>query len=119
VPSHHTTYYCDGQNGSILEALLLWKSNIEKRTAGVDECTICYSVCYAWTTPPRPVLVLNAPPPTRVPLHVHVQVIHSSVYQLPRLQCRTCRHKFHSACLYKWFQSATQSTCPLCRSEFS
>ena len=32
------------QNGSIMDALLLWKRNVDKRTEGVDECTICYSV---------------------------------------------------------------------------
>ena len=32
---------------------------------------------------------------------------------LPRLGCKTCHNKFHSACLYKWFNSSHKSNCPL------
>eukprot|EP00126_Sphaerothecum_destruens_P003391 Sdes_comp17131_c0_seq1m6292 len=76
------------QNGSIVEALLLWKLNIEKRFSGVEECTICYSI------------------------------IHGVNYTTPKLRCKTCGHKFHSACLYKWLQTSGNSTCPLCRNLF-
>ncbi|EEB05191.1 ubiquitin-protein ligase E3 [Schizosaccharomyces japonicus yFS275] len=38
---------------------------------------------------------------------------------LPNKKCATCKHKFHSACLYKWFKSSNASRCPLCRSSFS
>jgi len=34
---------------------------------------------------------------------------------LPRLGCKTCHNKFHSACLYKWFNSSHKSNCPLCQ----
>eukprot|EP01134_Creolimax_fragrantissima_P002863 CFRG2863T1 len=82
------TTFLSSQNGSILEAVEMWKRNIDKRYDGVEECTVCYSV------------------------------LHSSNYQLPKLRCRTCRKKFHSKCLYRWFQSSSQSTCPMCRSQF-
>ncbi|KNC75225.1 hypothetical protein SARC_12247 [Sphaeroforma arctica JP610] len=83
------TTFLSSQNGSILDAVEMWKTNIDKRYDGVEECTVCYSV------------------------------IHGSNYQLPKLRCRTCRKKFHSKCLYQWFQSSGGSTCPMCRSSFS
>ncbi|KAL3881947.1 hypothetical protein ACJMK2_028330 [Sinanodonta woodiana] len=76
------------QNGSIMDGLRLWKNNIDKRFEGVEECTICYSV------------------------------LHGTNFQLPRLQCKTCKKKFHSACLYKWFNTSHNCTCPLCRNLF-
>uniref|UniRef100_UPI00398EDAED E3 ubiquitin-protein ligase listerin isoform X2 n=1 Tax=Pristiophorus japonicus TaxID=55135 RepID=UPI00398EDAED len=76
------------QNGSIMEGLALWKSNVDKRFEGIEECMICFSV------------------------------IHGSNYSLPKKACRTCKKKFHSACLYRWFTSSNKSTCPLCRETF-
>merc|ERR1712100_195174 len=73
------------QNGSVLDAFKMWKRNIDKRFEGVDECPICYAV------------------------------VHPTNCSLPDKQCRTCKNKFHSACLYKWFNSSQQSSCPLCR----
>jgi hypothetical protein len=35
-------------------------------------------------------------------------------HALPRLGCKQCRNKFHSACLYNWFTSSNKSSCPLC-----
>ncbi|XP_058884679.1 E3 ubiquitin-protein ligase listerin-like isoform X1 [Acipenser ruthenus] len=80
--------YLTHQNGSIMEGLALWKNNVDKRFEGVEDCMICYSV------------------------------IHGSNYSLPKKACRTCKKKFHSACLYKWFTSSNKSTCPLCRETF-
>lgn len=76
------------QNGSILDGLTLWKRNVDKRFEGIEECYICY------------------------------YVLHGSNYQLPKLSCRTCRKKFHADCLYKWFSTSNNSTCPLCRNLF-
>ncbi|CAL8160412.1 unnamed protein product [Prunus armeniaca] len=76
------------QNGALAEAIKIWKSNFDKEFEGVEECPICYSV------------------------------IHTTNHGLPRLPCRTCKHKFHSACLYKWFSTSHKSTCPLCQSPF-
>uniref|UniRef100_A0AAZ3QXV9 E3 ubiquitin-protein ligase listerin n=1 Tax=Oncorhynchus tshawytscha TaxID=74940 RepID=A0AAZ3QXV9_ONCTS len=80
--------YLTHQNGSIMEGLALWKTNVDKRFEGVEDCMICFSV------------------------------IHGSNYSLPKKACRTCKKKFHSACLYKWFTSSNKSTCPLCRETF-
>ncbi|XP_068188141.1 E3 ubiquitin-protein ligase listerin [Antennarius striatus] len=80
--------YLTHQNGSIMEGLALWKNNVDKRFEGIEDCMICYSV------------------------------IHGSNYSLPKKGCRTCKKKFHSACLYRWFTSSNKSTCPLCRESF-
>ncbi|XP_053188259.1 E3 ubiquitin-protein ligase listerin [Scomber japonicus] len=80
--------YLTHQNGSIMEGLALWKNNVDKRFEGIEDCMICFSV------------------------------IHGSNYSLPKKACRTCKKKFHSACLFKWFTSSNKSTCPLCRETF-
>lgn len=41
-------------------------------------------------------------------------ILHSN-YQLPRKRCQTCSQIFHNSCLYKWFATSGNSTCPLCR----
>lgn len=76
------------QNGALAEAIGIWKRNFDKEFEGVEECPICYSV------------------------------IHTANHSLPRLACKTCKHKFHSACLYKWFSTSHKSVCPLCQSPF-
>eukprot|EP01017_Pseudomicrothorax_dubius_P033897 TRINITY_DN4590_c0_g1_i5.p1 TRINITY_DN4590_c0_g1~~TRINITY_DN4590_c0_g1_i5.p1 ORF type:complete len:582 (+),score=147.75 TRINITY_DN4590_c0_g1_i5:64-1809(+) len=38
--------------------------------------------------------------------------------ELPRKACRTCRKKFHTSCIQKWFSSSNKSECPLCKSSF-
>ena len=35
--------------------------------------------------------------------------------RMPDKRCTTCKNLFHRTCLYKWFQSSSQNTCPLCR----
>ncbi|KAM0346667.1 hypothetical protein ACHAPU_005379 [Fusarium lateritium] len=35
--------------------------------------------------------------------------------RMPDKRCSTCKNLFHRSCLYKWFQSSNQNTCPLCR----
>ncbi|KAH6658918.1 hypothetical protein BKA67DRAFT_665755 [Truncatella angustata] len=39
----------------------------------------------------------------------------SSDKTMPDKRCGTCKNLFHRTCLYKWFQSSNQNTCPLCR----
>lgn len=34
----------NNQDGSILDALLLWKENVDKEFEGVEPCPVCYSV---------------------------------------------------------------------------
>ncbi|KAH6766101.1 hypothetical protein C2S52_017084 [Perilla frutescens var. hirtella] len=82
------TLFVRNQNGALAEAIRIWKSNVDKEFEGVEECPICYSV------------------------------IHTTDHGLPRLACKTCKHKFHGACLYKWFSTSHKSTCPLCQSPF-
>lgn len=45
-------------------------------------------------------------------------ILHSD-NSLPSKNCQTCKNKFHSGCLYKWFKSSGGNTCPLCRSTFN
>eukprot|EP00455_Lapot_gusevi_P049036 TRINITY_DN6877_c0_g1_i5.p1 TRINITY_DN6877_c0_g1~~TRINITY_DN6877_c0_g1_i5.p1 ORF type:complete len:734 (-),score=208.69 TRINITY_DN6877_c0_g1_i5:131-2332(-) len=78
----------NSQNARLVEALMVWKRSMDNHLEGIEECPICYSV------------------------------LHPSTQALPRLACRTCNHKFHAACLYKWFNTSHSCTCPLCRSIF-
>jgi hypothetical protein len=43
----------------------------------------------------------------------------SSDRKMPDKRCQTCRNLFHASCLFKWFASSNQSTCPLCRNPFN
>lgn len=74
------------RNGSLLDAIALWKANAEREFDGAEECLICYAV------------------------------VHPQTGALPRLKCRTCGKFFHGACLWRWFRSAGKSTCPHCQS---
>lgn len=42
----------------------------------------------------------------------------STDMQTPNKRCATCKNAFHSVCLFRWFKSSNQSTCPLCRNSF-
>ncbi|KAL1874925.1 hypothetical protein VTK73DRAFT_10351 [Phialemonium thermophilum] len=35
--------------------------------------------------------------------------------RIPDKKCGTCKKLFHRTCLYKWFQTSNQNSCPLCR----
>ncbi|EPB68098.1 zinc finger, C3HC4 type [Ancylostoma ceylanicum] len=85
------TAYLFHQNGSTMEGILMWRKNVDRDVEGAEACTIC------------------------------MMTIHSTNHQLPKLQvkCRQCKNKFHSNCLYKWFESSSQSSCPLCRANFT
>ena len=74
------------QNGSLADAMGLWRANCEREFAGVEECLICYAV----------VAPTNG--------------------QLPKLACHTCAKRFHGACMLKWFRSSGKSACPHCQS---
>lgn len=56
-----------------MDGILQWKRNIDKHLEGVDDCTIC------------------------------MLTVSSSNYQLPRIRCRQCKHKFHGDCLVRFF----------------
>ena len=72
-------------NGALGAALQLWRANVEREFEGVEPCPICY-MC-----------------------------IHAGSSALPRLPCRQCRNRFHSACLYNWFTTSNKSNCPVCQ----
>ncbi|KAI7906774.1 uncharacterized protein BX663DRAFT_534810 [Cokeromyces recurvatus] len=76
------------QNGNIVDALTVFKRNVNLHFNGVEDCTICYSI------------------------------ISAQDRSIPTKQCRTCKNKFHSSCLYKWFRSSNSASCPLCRTVF-
>lgn len=57
------------QDGTILDGVLLWQQNLDRHFEGVECCPICYSL------------------------------FHISDHSLPRLACKTCHNKFHSACM--------------------
>lgn len=82
------TTFLNFHNGSIKDALLLWKKNLNKRFEGVEECMIC---CF---------------------------ILHSSSGTLPNKTCRTCKKKFHGSCLFKWFKTSNSCSCPGCRNDF-
>ncbi|XP_067647610.1 E3 ubiquitin-protein ligase listerin isoform X2 [Eurosta solidaginis] len=76
------------QNGTILDGLERWKSGLDRKFEGVEECYVCYTI------------------------------VHHDTCQLPKLTCKTCKKKFHGSCLYKWFTTSSKSTCPICRNVF-
>lgn len=43
----------------------------------------------------------------------------SSDKKMPDKGCHTCKNLFHAGCLFKWFATSNQSTCPLCRNPFN
>ncbi|EDO15938.1 hypothetical protein Kpol_480p25 [Vanderwaltozyma polyspora DSM 70294] len=76
-------------NGSVMDSLELFTKNVNLQFSGFEECAICYSI------------------------------LHAVDRKLPTKTCPTCRNKFHGACLYKWFRSSGNNTCPMCRSEIA
>jgi hypothetical protein len=53
------------QDASVLDAILLWKKNVDKEFEGLEPCPICYSI------------------------------LHPKNLTLPSLECQTCQNKFH------------------------
>ena len=71
------------QNNSIINAFILWKTNIDKELDGIEEC-INFTI-----------KLYKGP--------ICYYVIHSTTKELPRLACKTCKKKFHSSCINRWF----------------
>ena len=82
-----TQHVITGMNGTVLDSLELFARNVNLQFSGYEECAICYSI------------------------------LHAVDGKLPTKVCPTCHNNFHGACLYKWFRSSGNNTCPLCRSE--
>jgi len=74
--------------GSMGNALLVWVHNFALFFDGLEDCPICYSV------------------------------VHAQTGAAPRKPCPTCKYKFHSECLFKWFRTSNKATCPLCNQPF-
>ncbi|MBK8156747.1 MAG: hypothetical protein IPK55_12485 [Streptococcus sp.] len=55
---------------------------MDKEIEGISDCLICYCV------------------------------VHYSDKSLPKLGCKNCKNKFHSACITKWFNESQKSNCP-------
>jgi hypothetical protein len=79
---------CSNQDGSLLDAVLLWKKNVDKEFEGVEPCPICYSI------------------------------LNPKTMGLPNLCCKTCSNKYHNSCLYKWFNQSGKNNCPICQQPF-
>jgi hypothetical protein len=60
-----------GQNGSISDALVLFKKNVSLHFEGLEDCAICYSI------------------------------ISATDRSTPQKKCRVCKHIFHGSCVYK------------------
>ncbi|CAM9125858.1 unnamed protein product [Choristocarpus tenellus] len=73
------------QDGSVLNAVLLWKKNVDKEFEGIEPCVICYGILH--------------------PRHM----------ALPHMVCKTCKNCFHSTCLYRWFHTSHKNKCPICQ----
>lgn len=83
------TQMLNNQGGTLSDALLLWKENIDKEFEGVEPCPVCYSV------------------------------LHVKTHKLPGVQCNTCHNRFHIDCLSQWFRSSGKNDCVLCQQPWS
>ncbi len=72
----------------VVHSIRRWREDVERSMAGIEACAVCYCV------------------------------LHASDRSLPGPACATCNHRFHAACLYRWFKSSGGATCPMCRALF-
>lgn len=79
----------NSMNGTVLDSIEFLSKNVKLQFSGFEECAICY------------------------------YILHAIDRKLPSKVCPTCKNRFHGACLYKWFKSSGNNTCPMCRGEFS
>uniref|UniRef100_A0A5S6QMQ7 E3 ubiquitin-protein ligase listerin n=1 Tax=Trichuris muris TaxID=70415 RepID=A0A5S6QMQ7_TRIMR len=77
------------RTNSLLNCILFWKINIDSYLEGVEACSICMMTVIGFNQ------------------------------EIPRKACRQCKHKFHSACLHKWFRTSGKTLCPMCRTDFA
>lgn len=73
------------EGGTLKDALLLWKDNVDREFEGIEPCPVCYSVLQVKT------------------------------HKLPTLQCKTCGNCFHFDCLMQWFRESGKNQCVLCQ----
>jgi hypothetical protein len=88
-PPAPQTSSCYLGRSALVDCIMYWHRRLVALLSEAPECPICY------------------------------HVLHLRTGQVSRVRCPTCRHRFHAACLYRWFSSATHgATCPMCRSPF-
>ena len=73
---------------TIDKAVAAWSKSISAVLEGIEECYICYSV------------------------------VHVESNSLPSKQCGTCKNKYHSDCIFRWFRTSHKTTCPICQTPF-
>ncbi len=78
---------------NICDNLLIWKDNVKDVILqGNEPCPICY------------------------------YYVNTTDKSLPKIYCHTCRKKFHTICITKWFQSQSsmgqEHSCPMCRGKW-
>ena len=78
----------NNQGGTLQDALVLWKNNVDQEFEGVEPCPVCYSV------------------------------LHVKTHKLPSLECTTCHNRFHFDCLTQWFRSSGKNQCVLCQQQW-
>ena len=83
------TQMLNHQGGSLKDALLLWKENVDKEFEGIEPCPVCYSV------------------------------LHVKTHKLPNMECNTCQNHFHSDCLFEWFKRSGKTACVICQQPWS
>jgi len=72
-------------DGGILEALLLWKGNVDAEFEGVEPCPICYAV------------------------------LDTKSRSKPNVECGTCHNRFHKGCVVTWFAQKQTNNCVICQ----
>lgn len=77
------------QDGAVMDAALLWRSNITQELQGIEPCPICYCT------------------------------LHTKTLKLPTFACPTCKHRFHPSCLHTWFKTSGKNKCVLCQQPIS
>jgi len=82
------TTLLSSKDGTLLDALRTFKSNLDQEFLGVEACPICYTV------------------------------LHVADNSLPKLKCSTCKNGFHTKCISKWFESSHKNECPMCKQPF-
>ncbi|CAJ1944229.1 unnamed protein product [Cylindrotheca closterium] len=83
------TQILNTQGGTLGDALMLWKDNVDKEFEGVEPCPVCYSV------------------------------LHVKTHKQPTVECNTCHNRFHIECLSQWFRQSGKRNCVICQQPWS
>ena len=75
-----------------MDGLSFFLKNVTSHFEGIAECAICYSYVQRLSVCLLTGLVLRI---------FFVSIVNASDGSLPRKPCKTCKNRFHAACLYK------------------